>query len=847
MFPFFLSLFARLGARSVEAQRLVMARGRQRHRRARRLHRPAGRRDRGRARGRRARRGLPDAVPRRGDADERVALRLPRAAALLLAYAAARPARPAAASSRSASCSGSRRSPAPRRSCSPCSWWSRSSGGCATRRSWRRIGMGALVLAVAAVVVVPWSIRNARTFHEFVPVSNSLVQIVDGANCRLTYSGPFLGSWRSTFGNADARGAECFEGFNGSQPGLRRGAGRGGLPARRARLHPRRTSATCPKVGGRPLAADVRRCSGPRSRPSSRRSKAGRSAGSAPGRTCTGCSRRSRSAGSSSLIRRRATVWPLVAALVTVVVSTVITYGTQRFRITAEPAILVLAAAAIVAIARRVVSGAASAGRRRRRVVEAPRSAGFRATRRYAARPCSGWSARWSRPSPPTSILDGGSPSRATSTACCASMPEHLRLGVAGESIVLGSGAWLARRLGSRRSLARPDRRRGSTAASAPIRQYVRLLSSLVIFADEELAPEPPRRRGRRRDHARHRGPHHRLRRRRRGHRGHARPGRALGHGRRGRPVGRPRRGRAVLARRDGAEVPPPGRVRRARHARASRTPRAAASAAAPRSTAACTTASRPSSPTSGARRTASPSSRPRCSTGTPTGSRASSSVSHLPGAPPPSSAVLERGAAKLGWRAVEFARVFSYDSAGRGVKQTMARTFLPARDRRRRADHRRLPGRPTADRKDDRIVGARCRRTLPGRRDRVADDPGRPRLRVRRRDPDPDAAPAQRHPGADRQRAEVPPDDQGRGPLPAGATTTTTSRCTGSPSSRRSSRSAARPAAAATSRSRSPTPRATTRDALAQLGGRRRLLRRDPQRRQRPGHRAPGPARARS
>jgi choline dehydrogenase-like flavoprotein len=53
-------------------------------------------------------------------------------------------------------------------------------------------------------------------------------------------------------------------------------------------------------------------------------------------------------------------------------------------------------------------------------------------------------------------------------------------------------------------------------------------------------------------------------------------------------------------------------------------------------------------------------------------------SVSMLPGAPPPSSAVLERGAAKLGWRAVEFARVFKYDSAGRGAKQTMARTLIP-------------------------------------------------------------------------------------------------------------------------------------------------------------------------
>ncbi|HET9729826.1 MAG TPA: GMC family oxidoreductase [Acidimicrobiia bacterium] len=53
--------------------------------------------------------------------------------------------------------------------------------------------------------------------------------------------------------------------------------------------------------------------------------------------------------------------------------------------------------------------------------------------------------------------------------------------------------------------------------------------------------------------------------------------------------------------------------------------------------------------------------------------------VSRLPGAPPASSAVLERGASKLGWRSVEFSRVFKYESNGRAVKQTMARTMLPA------------------------------------------------------------------------------------------------------------------------------------------------------------------------
>lgn len=85
-------------------------------------------------------------------------------------------------------------------------------------------------------------------------------------------------------------------------------------------------------------------------------------------------------------------------------------------------------------------------------------------------------------------------------------------------------------------------------------------------------------------------------------------------------------------------------------------------------------------------------------------------SVSRLPGAPPPSSAILERGAVKLGWRAVEFARVFRYEHGGRAVKQTMARTFLP---RATEAGARVLPDcrvvRLLTD--GDRVTGARCER----------------------------------------------------------------------------------------------------------------------------------------
>ncbi len=218
----------------------------------------------------------------------------------------------------------------------------------------RRIGMAALVFAVAAVVVVPWSVRNARTFHEFVPVSNSLVQIVDGANCRLTYSGPFLGSWRSTFGNADAHGTECFEGFNGSQPGFDE-AKAADVSRRDGLNYIGNYLSSVPKVAVARLLRTFALF-----RPAQQtelEALEGRPLGWERAGTYMYWTLAPFAIGGLVvLIRRRATMWPLVAALVTVVVSTVITYGTQRFRITAEPAILVLAAAAIAALAGRLVT-----------------------------------------------------------------------------------------------------------------------------------------------------------------------------------------------------------------------------------------------------------------------------------------------------------------------------------------------------------------------------------------------------------------------------------------------------------------------------------------------------------
>ena len=53
-------------------------------------------------------------------------------------------------------------------------------------------------------------------------------------------------------------------------------------------------------------------------------------------------------------------------------------------------------------------------------------------------------------------------------------------------------------------------------------------------------------------------------------------------------------------------------------------------------------------------------------------------SVSRVPGSAPASSVALERGASRLGWRSVEFPRVYRYPDDGPAEKQTMTRTLLP-------------------------------------------------------------------------------------------------------------------------------------------------------------------------
>jgi hypothetical protein len=68
-----------------------------------------------------------------------------------------------------------------------------------------------------------------------------------------------------------------------------------------------------------------------------------------------------------------------------------------------------------------------------------------------------------------------------------AALPDHIRAGVAAESLLIG--AWSRLSHGGTGS-AHPVRIESLDASRiGPVRQYVRLLRSLVLFAEYELAP----------------------------------------------------------------------------------------------------------------------------------------------------------------------------------------------------------------------------------------------------------------------------------------------------------------------------------------------------------------------
>lgn len=222
----------------------------------------------------------------------------------------------------------------------------------------RRVQLAITALGVAVLLVLPWTIRNAVRLDAFVPVSNNVGTLVDGANCDQTYEGALLGLWRETFSQFgdEARrlpqSEACFEGFDIADRQFEEAevANRhrdDGLDYARDHL------------GELPKVAAVRwlRTWGVYS-PSQQvdyeslegRPRSWQMAGTVMFWVLLPFA----IAGVFVIRRRGLRVWPLLAPVVVVSITAVLTYGQQRFRAGAEPAIVVVAATALVAGVRRL-------------------------------------------------------------------------------------------------------------------------------------------------------------------------------------------------------------------------------------------------------------------------------------------------------------------------------------------------------------------------------------------------------------------------------------------------------------------------------------------------------------
>ena len=221
----------------------------------------------------------------------------------------------------------------------------------------------ALVVVLAAgAVIAPWTVRNQARFDELVPVSNNLGTVLDGANCELTYSGPTIGAWRSTFvpGSTD-RDRPCFAGFAIEDPAFSEAAA--ATQARREGLdyafdHPGRWPLVAVARLGRSFGVwnpsqqvDLEALEG--------RSRTWQWAGTVAWWVTAPLA----GIGLWQCIRRRDRSAAIVLIpIIGVAITTLVTYGNQRFRAGLEPTAIVLAAVAITSIvrARRVTEARAT-------------------------------------------------------------------------------------------------------------------------------------------------------------------------------------------------------------------------------------------------------------------------------------------------------------------------------------------------------------------------------------------------------------------------------------------------------------------------------------------------------
>jgi hypothetical protein len=218
----------------------------------------------------------------------------------------------------------------------------------------RRFRLALVALGAALVVVAPWTVRNALRLDAFVPISNNAATLVDGASCDATYAGGQVGLWRETFSTSGDAARElpqaeaCFEGFDiGKETFDEATVAREHLGDGLGYARDHLTAA--PKVA----AVRALRTWGlyaPRQQVDFESLEGRPRSWQMAGTVMFWALVPFAVAGVVVLVRRGVPVWPLLSTVVVVTITAASTYGQQRFRIAAEPALLVTAAVPLSAL-----------------------------------------------------------------------------------------------------------------------------------------------------------------------------------------------------------------------------------------------------------------------------------------------------------------------------------------------------------------------------------------------------------------------------------------------------------------------------------------------------------------
>ena len=211
---------------------------------------------------------------------------------------------------------------------------------CAARRDWRPL---AVTVAACALVVAPWSVRNAATFERFVPLSTNEGTLLAGANCDETYRGRDIGSWSIDCVTASGGGDESAAAARYRRQGIDY-----------ALDHPERWPLVAAARLGRTLGVvqPIRQAENAEGRGRVIEIAAAPAFWIAAVIAVFGAVALHRRGGRHSSPHRRTMsptpmVWPLAAAAGLAVAATLVGYGVPRFRQPADIVVIVLAAVAV--------------------------------------------------------------------------------------------------------------------------------------------------------------------------------------------------------------------------------------------------------------------------------------------------------------------------------------------------------------------------------------------------------------------------------------------------------------------------------------------------------------------